>query len=154
MHCCSHHGKPSVLSPLQWESVLKLANLWDFDVMRRTAIKQLQPIIDGLAPQDALVMARKYEVNKWLIEAVNVMARRAEPIGMDDVKVIGVEDALLVASVREQAIHILKSEHGRGFGSTWVEWKERSTLNFRPAIKTVFGIGGNGSSTSPSNIAE
>ncbi|TCD60244.1 hypothetical protein EIP91_010508 [Steccherinum ochraceum] len=147
----SHHGKASVLSAPQWQSVLKLANLWDFQVTRRTAITHLQPVVAEMTPQEALVMARRHDVDKWLVDAVEVMAKRAEPMGMDDVNVIGVEDALRVANVREQAMNILKSS---SIVSGWVDWKERSALKFRPTIKAVFGIGGNGSSTSPSNVAE
>lgn len=148
---CSHHGKAAGLSAPQWESVLKLANLWDFEVMRRTAINHLQCVVDEITPQNALVMARKYDVDKWLIDAVDVMAKRAEPVGMDDVKVIGIEDALLVANVREQAMQILKSSSR---GSGWVDWKERSALKFRSTIKAVFGIGGDGSTPSTNEVAK
>lgn len=124
------------MEPRQWESVLKLANLWQFHAVRRNAIRQLQAVVDGISAQDAIAMARKYDVDKWLIDGVEIMAKRSEPLCVEDVQVIGIEDALKVAHVREQTMHILKST-SRG---SWVDWKERSALNFRPTIKIVFGI--------------
>ena len=134
----SSHGKASPLEPSQWKSVLKLANLWQFDVIRNVAIKSLQPVVNKMTPQATIVMARRFEVEKWLLDAVEVMAKRPEPIGVEDVEVIGLEDALRVAHVREQAMEVQKALSG---GRTWnIDWKERSALNFRPTIMLVFGI--------------
>lgn len=126
------------LEPSEWETVLRLANLWQFQALRKAAIAKLQPVIDGMTAPCAIVMARRYHVDRWLVNAVEIMAKRPEPVSVQDVEIIGLEDALKVAHVREQAMMILKSM-SRGT-STWVDWRERSELKFRPTIQQVFGI--------------
>jgi len=130
----SSHGEALSLSSQEWETVLKLANQWQFDTVRATAIRALQPIISNLSPQEAIVKGRQYDVVKWLFDGVLIMARRAEPIREEDVKVIGIHDALKIAHVREEMANILKTRGG------WVEWRDRSAVDFGPTILRIFEL--------------
>ncbi|KIJ63372.1 hypothetical protein HYDPIDRAFT_29621 [Hydnomerulius pinastri MD-312] len=104
------YGQPQELpdGPAQWTSVLKLATLWDFDGVRKTAINALAVL--PLSPVDKIVLATEYHIQDWLVPAINAMAQRPEPIGLEDVNRLGLDFALKIASVRE---HLALREVGR-----------------------------------------
>jgi hypothetical protein len=102
--------KPPALSSGQWVSVLKLSTTWNFRDIRKTAIRQL----DDHARDDPilrLIVSRQFKISKWLIPAVNALARRVEPINHEDIRrleVLGdlrstvLDLVLKIASVRER----------------------------------------------------
>ncbi|KAH8100407.1 hypothetical protein BXZ70DRAFT_190543 [Cristinia sonorae] len=121
------------LSADEWQTVLRMANMWQFQVLRNLAISRLQPVVDAMSAPEALSMARKYDVDSWLENAVDSMARRAKALNMNDVEIIGIKDTLKVAHVREQALDIVRT-------AGYFNAKERGALDFRPTIRRVFGI--------------
>lgn len=98
----------------------------------------LQATVNARSPQDVIAMARKYEVDKWLLNAVEKMAKRSQPVNAEDVQIVGLDDALKVAHVRERAMLILR---GPSIANGRIDWKERSALDFKPTIMEIFGIG-------------
>jgi len=85
----------------QWTSVLKLSTLWGFSMVRQTAISRL----DGFTTiplAKKIALAYEYELESWLLPAMNELVRRPEPISMEEASCMGFETALKLASVREK----------------------------------------------------
>jgi len=83
-----------------WISVLKLATMWYFLEIRDLAIKQLTPILGAV---DRIVFAKQYSVATWLRSGVAELARRVESLTLDEARKIGLETAIKIFRVREQA---------------------------------------------------
>ncbi|KAF8833800.1 hypothetical protein BDN67DRAFT_873446, partial [Paxillus ammoniavirescens] len=95
------HGKQELPDGCaQWTSALKLASLWDFDGVREKAIEALEAL--DITPVDKLALAMQYNIEQWMIPAINAIAQRPEPIGVEDVDRLGLDVALKIALVREQ----------------------------------------------------
>ncbi|EGN92771.1 hypothetical protein SERLA73DRAFT_190626 [Serpula lacrymans var. lacrymans S7.3] len=89
----------SEVSLTEWTSVLKLSKLWAFDAMRERAINVMSTIAIPCAMKASLAI--NYNVDKWLLPALNDLAKRKEPISIEDVELLGVQVALKMAAVRE-----------------------------------------------------
>jgi hypothetical protein len=66
-------------------SVIKLATVWNLEHVRQTAIEEL----DGYGAADPvlrLIVAKKYNIPRWFVPAVNQLARRKEPLNSQDLE--------------------------------------------------------------------
>ncbi|KAI6015181.1 hypothetical protein F5J12DRAFT_816462 [Pisolithus orientalis] len=98
------HGKQkgSRLGKTQWISVLKLSTMWEFNELRDAAIQHLDSPSQPLDPVNKLVLASKYQIKKWQLPALLEFAKRSELISVEEGRLIGFENALKLAAVREQ----------------------------------------------------
>ncbi|KIK19624.1 hypothetical protein PISMIDRAFT_682944 [Pisolithus microcarpus 441] len=94
--------KASDLGQAQWISVLKLSTMWEFKRLREVAIQHLDLPSKSLGSIEKFVLASKYGIKKWLLPALLELAERARPIGVEEGRLIGFENALKLAAVREQ----------------------------------------------------
>lgn len=88
----------------QWISVLGLSTQWDMDRIRDLAIKNVRAALatdSELAPK-LLTLGQEYRVDLWVMAAVTFLIKRMEPMGMNDVEAIGIENTLKIASLRER----------------------------------------------------
>ncbi|KAF8836865.1 hypothetical protein BDN67DRAFT_936189 [Paxillus ammoniavirescens] len=132
-------GKPDLPDGYaQWTSALKLAALWEFDDARKQAIKALAVL--PVPPVDKAALAMQYDIKDWLLPALNALAQRPEPIGIGDVDRLGLDVALKIASVREQA-HVYSNGYAN---SVQVGPRARhpllQTFDFTPTICTMFNL--------------
>ncbi|KAG6327519.1 hypothetical protein ID866_11570 [Astraeus odoratus] len=94
------HGTSRLpLGITEWTAVLKLSTLWEFDKLRKAAISSLHGIC--LNAIDRVVLSKQYNINEWLLPALNELARRPESISFEEASRLGFEIALNLASVRE-----------------------------------------------------
>jgi len=92
-------GQEESLTVPEWTSVLKLATMWEFGEIRKLAIRKMSQLtIDTV---EKIVMARDYHVVEWLVPAINSIARRDEPMTLQDVNRLGWDYVLKIAQVRE-----------------------------------------------------
>ncbi|KAI6124045.1 hypothetical protein EDD16DRAFT_1704033 [Pisolithus croceorrhizus] len=84
----------------QWTSVLKLSTAWNFERLRQAAIDALMESRIGAV--DRVVLSQRYYVKNWLLPALNELAKRAEPITLEEGRRMGIVIALKLASVRER----------------------------------------------------
>ncbi|KAI6046753.1 hypothetical protein EDC04DRAFT_2887608 [Pisolithus marmoratus] len=84
----------------QWTSVLKLSTLWSFEKLRQASMDAL--IKCGIGAVDRIILSQQYHIKSWLLPALNELARRPEPITLEEAKRMGIEIALKLASVRER----------------------------------------------------
>lgn len=97
-----HIGQLDIMTCTEWKSVLKLSTMWNFEVVRNLAIQSMSELpIDAV---EKAALAREYEIDEWLLPALNELAQREEPIGVEEALRLGMEQALRIAAVRESFI--------------------------------------------------
>lgn len=84
----------------QWTSVLKLSTLWEFDELRKAAIDALSTALCN-DPIDRVILSSRFGITAWLLPALNELAQRPESLSVGEANRLGIETALMVASVRE-----------------------------------------------------
>ncbi|KAI6103730.1 hypothetical protein EDD16DRAFT_1493486 [Pisolithus croceorrhizus] len=103
----------------QWTSVLKLSTAWNFERLRQAAIDALTE--SGIGAVDRVVLSQRYYIKNWLLPALNELARRPEPITLEEAKRMGIDIALKLASVRERVTVTVQAHPAytttSGFGS-------------------------------------
>ena len=70
------------------------------DKIRSMAIKNIYEAYKDKA-HTLFRLGRKYDVDDWIFIAVEALVRRADPMNTEDVKLLGVEEVLKIASIRE-----------------------------------------------------
>jgi hypothetical protein len=90
----------------QWISVLGLSTQWEMTRIRTLAIKSVKA---ALAPDDHLAhrllnLGQEYRVDEWVIASIVFFIKRKEPMGLNDVEIIGIENVLKIASLRESCV--------------------------------------------------
>jgi len=74
--------------------------MWGFNSVYTLAIKQMEPLLAQLH-LDKVALSQEYEITEWLVPGLVELARRAEPVGAEDVRRLGLDTALKLAEVRE-----------------------------------------------------
>ncbi|KAI5988166.1 hypothetical protein EDD15DRAFT_2199112 [Pisolithus albus] len=87
-----------------WISVLKLSRMWQMEEIRRAALNNLKYSAVQKGAVEKLALALKHDIKDWIILGVEELARRPEPISVEDTEVLGLEVALKVAAVRESLV--------------------------------------------------
>ncbi|KAF9047702.1 hypothetical protein BJ165DRAFT_1403360 [Panaeolus papilionaceus] len=67
---CPFEGIPPCNTYDEWIGVLDLASMWDFQTIRATAISNISPFLESIPVIDRILVARKYEVKAWLVDAL------------------------------------------------------------------------------------
>ncbi|KAI5993882.1 hypothetical protein EDD15DRAFT_2166702 [Pisolithus albus] len=101
LHRLAYGSQPDLPHGIeQWTSVLKLSTTWNFERLRQAAIDAL--IESGIGAVDRVVLSQRYYIKNWLLPALNDLARRPEPITLEEANQMGIDIALKLASVRER----------------------------------------------------
>jgi hypothetical protein len=86
------------LSYEEWRSVLHLSSLWGFTSLRKLTLKSIEP------PNacERLLLARKYDVDDWVLPALSALCERKLPLSLEEARQMSIEDVVVVATVREE----------------------------------------------------
>lgn len=87
-----------------WISVLKLSRMWEMEELRVLALRHLKYPTGWKSAAEKLALALKHEIRDWIVPGVNELAKRPEPISVEDAQILGLETALKVAAVRESLV--------------------------------------------------
>jgi hypothetical protein len=82
---------------------------------------------------DKFVLARDYHVDEWLVSALNSLAQRREPMGVEDAMCLGIEYTLKIAAIRE-GVQAYRS------GGLRVGERGAVAIDFTTKIRDVFGL--------------
>ncbi|KDQ56434.1 hypothetical protein JAAARDRAFT_132540, partial [Jaapia argillacea MUCL 33604] len=82
----------------EWTSVLRLASMWNFALIRELAIEQPSEVA---SPVDKVVLGRQYTVTQWLVPAFVDLAKRDTPLNLGEGRRLGMEDAILLGQIVE-----------------------------------------------------
>jgi len=126
-----HAGQQDTMTSTEWTSVLKLSTMWSFDSLREQAIQNMSRL--SIDPVERAALAHEYSVDEWLLPALNELAQREEPIGIEEARRLGWETALQIAAVRESFI---AWNEKTAFGPRGA----RTQIDFTPRIRAVFDM--------------
>ncbi|KAL0955731.1 hypothetical protein HGRIS_001948 [Hohenbuehelia grisea] len=83
-----------------WVSLLETSQRWDMTGIQEHAVSGLSELITH--PAERVEYARRFGIDEWLLPAYTALIVRKRALTMDDVKFLGIEDALKIASLRER----------------------------------------------------
>jgi len=130
--------------------------MWGFNSVHNFAIDQIEPLLAQLL-LDKVALSQEYGITKWLVPSLVELARRAEPVGPEDVRILGLDTALKLAEVRESSMsnpehHIHRSARPQ-FGGMFDPIPPASTVmtatgprgattcDFTDRVREVFQVG-------------
>ncbi|KAL5519554.1 hypothetical protein ACEPAH_1237 [Sanghuangporus vaninii] len=91
-----------------WIKVLDLAQTWDFAGIRALAIQKLESADFGEV--EKLELALKYQIEQWCAGAYFTLAKRSQPLSIDEGRRLGLELSLKMAGVRERNLAYMKDK--------------------------------------------
>jgi hypothetical protein len=84
-----------------WKSILRLADMWKFDGVRKLAIKKLGEL--PLDPVEKMELCRQFGIEgSWVFQAYTALCTRKEPLSIVEVYRIGLEKSVFIAQAREK----------------------------------------------------
>jgi len=113
--------------------------MWAFDKIRRIAIHEMSQF--KVDPVEKYLLGKQYDVAEWLVPALNELAQREKPMGINDVERLGLDCVLKVAEVRESLVLQLLNAKSSSYGGKLVVG-ERGHLNldFGDRVRMLFGL--------------
>ncbi|KAL5494656.1 hypothetical protein ACEPAI_117 [Sanghuangporus weigelae] len=98
----------------QWTKVLDVAQTWCFAGIRALAIKNLE--LADFGEIEKLELALKHQIEQWYADAYFALAKRPQPLSVDEGRRLGLELSLKMAGVRERNFSYMKGKYsGAGF---------------------------------------
>ncbi|KAF8345183.1 hypothetical protein F5887DRAFT_917467 [Amanita rubescens] len=85
----------------EWQSVLKLASLYDMVDVKTLVIEKMEPLLINL-PSLQIHLAKTYNIQKWLAPALYRLTQRAKPLDEEDARLVGLSDSLKICALREK----------------------------------------------------
>ncbi|VDB95538.1 unnamed protein product [Peniophora sp. CBMAI 1063] len=92
----------SVLTLDEWMGVLTLAKKWNLTDMKAKAVSGSNAEVQRKSTVDKILLAKRYDVAKWLKEGYISLVWRKEPITSDERKKLGWETYARLMDVREK----------------------------------------------------
>lgn len=85
----------------EWTSVLHLATRWEFESIRRVAIRELEKFsIDAV---EKIVLSRRFDINSpWALAAYTEVCRRPDTLTVSEARTLGLETAMRIYQLREK----------------------------------------------------
>ncbi|KAJ3827046.1 hypothetical protein F5878DRAFT_248054 [Lentinula raphanica] len=83
----------------EWQSVLKLSSQWDFDSLRKLAIKHIGCVASSA---DLVLLGHKYDVSEWLLPHYISLCSRDEPLTLQEGRKLGVDTVITINQIRSQ----------------------------------------------------
>jgi len=125
----------SLLSFSQWASVLKLADKYCMDKVKDHAISSMNrlPIAD-IDHVEKIVIARKYNIESWLVPTFNAILQRSQSFTEHDLERLGAPTLLHLVALRDRLRPQCYECHS---SSSWQlgGQRERITVNFTQALR-------------------
>ena len=87
----------------EWISVLKLSTMWEFEEIRKVAIKELAKVV-SVDLVRTVNLAKQYHIAAWLPEAYEGLIRRTEAISIAEAEQLGLSTAVRLFQIREKTI--------------------------------------------------
>jgi len=94
-------GKYKADTAKQWVAILDLATQWEFDDIRKLAIKQLAEY--KLEAVEKIELQQKYHIEKqWAYQSYVNLCSRVSPLTSNEAKRLGIHTATLINQTREK----------------------------------------------------
>jgi len=76
--------------------------MWDFFEVRKLAIEELSKLV--MSPITKILLARRYNIQKWLFAGYEELAKRTEPVSVGEAEQLGWDTAIMIFQVREESL--------------------------------------------------
>jgi hypothetical protein len=102
----NHIYRPPFLSLKEWLDVLRLADMWDMQTLRASAVVQLTKLFGDGHRDGALQLASgmKYNIDSWKLETLENLIGRSHPLSAADCDLVGSPLAAFIMQQRETHI--------------------------------------------------
>ncbi|VDB95676.1 unnamed protein product [Peniophora sp. CBMAI 1063] len=125
---------PPKLTVDEWMSVLKLSTMWCLDDLRAKSVSEADAGVAELGPIEKLVLAKRYNVSRWFIEAMEALGKRDAFIFAEERDKIGMTMSFALLELRERSwswgdSQNIDSNHQPG---------QRLNFDFQSAIHEIF----------------
>ncbi|KAI5890013.1 uncharacterized protein SCHCODRAFT_02669226 [Schizophyllum commune H4-8] len=94
-------GKCDVNTSEEWTSVLRLASKWGFTDLRAHSLEKLE---STAAPIDRILIAREFDLPKWLLPAFVDLCTAPEPPTLEAAEHLGLPAVVNIGRIREKVI--------------------------------------------------
>lgn len=85
----------------EWKSVLEISSRWGFEAHRTLALERIDRRVSSV---DRLLLAKQYNVSKWLTPAYVSLCMRDTPLTLDEGKLLAIDDVIGIAAIRERRL--------------------------------------------------
>ncbi|TDL18190.1 hypothetical protein BD410DRAFT_705826, partial [Rickenella mellea] len=92
-------GAKSVLWLFEWLAVLKFADKWCFESIRRLAIEEIDK--QRMDEVEKITLIQEYDIKEWACATYGKPAIRQSPLTPDEMKLLGFEFSPKIADARE-----------------------------------------------------
>ena len=136
----SYMGQTEQNSVEDWVIVLGIFYMWDFTKGQASVLKKLQSIAD---PITKIQLYHKYTLSpdEWLIPAIQVLARRFEPLREEEGERLGISDTTQIARIRE-CFHCCCDVRTMLYPRAIVNCPKRAVTDFTAAIRNQYKLVG------------
>lgn len=118
----------SSLTSADWIDLLAISSRYDFEKIRKRAIKELENAKPATDPVTKVMLALKHDIPEWLQPAYILLCERPEPLEEAEAEKLGISTTIKVAKAREK----FHSNYGFGYGY--------GTGYPVPIVKEIFGV--------------
>ncbi|KZV74154.1 hypothetical protein PENSPDRAFT_573314, partial [Peniophora sp. CONT] len=87
----------------EWMSVLKLSTMWNLDDLREKSVSEADTGVSQLGPVEKLVLAKRYSVSRWFIEAAEDLGKRETIPTAEERARLGAETSFALLDLRERS---------------------------------------------------
>lgn len=120
----------------EWQSVLKLADMWTLDELKTKAVQQCNNLLQGTPAVNKITLGRRYKVADWMIDGYEALCRRREGLNATERAALGDDSAWKIVALREIAwISIMDQSFYYNSNSPYNLY---SNYGFRQEIERVF----------------
>jgi len=118
----------SSLTSADWIDLLAISSRYDFEKIRKRAIKELENAQPATDPVTKVMLALKHDIPEWLQPAYVLLCERPDPLDEAEAEKLGISTTVKVAKAREK----FHASYGFGYGY--------GTGYPVPYVKEVFGV--------------
>jgi len=93
-----------------WTSLLSISTRFNMHRVRSRAIIEIDNFQPRIDPVDQVVLAVKHDVPEWLAPAYAALCQRADPVGIEEARKLGLETTVLLAKAREVARNHVRTD--------------------------------------------
>ena len=87
-----------------WCNLLSISHRYECEGARKRSIKEISKLGSPVTDVDKITMAKKFEVEEWLVPACVGLVEREDPLTFAEADKLGLEMTVLVTKAREKYI--------------------------------------------------
>ena len=124
------------LSKNDWCNLLSISHRYECESARERSIKEINKLDPPIDSTDKIVMAKKFEVEEWLLPACVALVERHSPLTYVEAQKLGMDMTVLLSEVREKRIQRQRS----GLYNSYNSYGQQPNKDIGQLVKEVLHI--------------